>query len=420
MTFQNALNIIAELDSDKVESLRALLDRMKQDPEDNSILPFGMLSKVHFGRLVLIPASMGHSGEIYSPILVLALNIDGAVQEQLDELVQVAATGITELFSHCKGYPKTNNITDVHDFLSTHVSPVSAFYVNTRGRTLVQVEFEGKLYDALQTRLDKDDWADLSANEVHAKLLSYVESEPDLKAALSPVEQQPLLFGWLKLAIIALIGLSLVILLLPFLLLGVVVLRLHEFGNRAEHYRPPNDRINALEKYEENGLQNQFSAVGDVQPGLFRKVLLRGGLFALQLIATHLFNRGKLVDVDTIHYARWVGINDWRRLYFFSNFDGSAESYQNDFIERIAFGLNLVFSNGWGWPRNRFLFFGGASDEQAFKAYYRNHQIETSVWYRAPAYKNFTAINLANNAEIRAGLSKELNDKQARTWLKRL
>lgn len=420
MVFQNALNIIAEVDPDKVESLRVLLDRMKQDPEGNSILPFGKLSKVHFGRLVLIPAAMGHAGDIYNPVLVLALNIDGTVQEQLDELVEMVAAGLTEVFSHCKDFPKTNNITDVHDFLSTKLSPADAFYVNTIGRALVQVQFEGKLYDALQARLDKDDWADLSADEVHARLVSYVKSEPDLKAALTPIVQPPQIVGWLKLAVIALIGLSLAILLLPVLLLGIIVLRLHEFGNRADHYRPPNDRINALEKYEEKGLQNQFSAIGYVQAGLFRKVLLRGGLFALQLIATHLFNRGKLVDVDTIHFARWVGINDWRRLYFFSNFDGSAESYQNDFIERIAFGLNLVFSNGWGWPRNRYLLFGGASDEQAFKAYYRDHQIETSVWYRAPAYKNFTAVNLTNNAAIRAGLSKDMNEKQARTWLKRL
>jgi hypothetical protein len=329
MVFQNALNIIVEVDYDKVESLSVLLDRMKQDPEGNSILPFGKLSKVHFGRLVLIPAAMGHAGDIYSPILVLALNIDGTVQEQLDELVEVVPIGITEVFSHCNDFPKTNNITDVHDFLSTKLSPVDAFYVNTRGRTLVQVQFEGKLYDALQARLDKYDWADLSANEVHARLVSYVKSKPDLKAALCPVEQPPQIIGWLKLVVIALIGLSLAILLLPVVLLALVVLRLHELGNRADHYRPPNDRINALEKYEENGLQNQFSAVGYVQAGLFRKVLLRAGLFALQLIARHLFNRGKLVDVDTIHFARWAGINDWRRLYFLSNFFCSSENYNN-------------------------------------------------------------------------------------------
>jgi hypothetical protein len=424
MISQNAFNIITEVDPARIESLMVLLDSMKQDPERNSLLPFGRLSKVHFGRFVLIPVAMGSAGSIYRPLLVLALNIDGTVQEQLDELVQVAATGLAEIYSHCSEFPDTGTASELHCFLRAHLAPADAFYINTIGRSLAQVQLEAKLHEALQAYLDGRDWAHLSSGDVHARLVSYVASEPDLKAALTPVERPNQLLGWLKLAMFALGGLVLALLLLPLLLplllLGLVVLRLHEIGNRADHYRPPNARINELEQHEDIGVQNPFSAVGYVQAGLFRRLLLRAGLFVLQLVARHLYNHGKLVDVDSIHFARWVGINDWRRLYFFSNFDGSAESYQDDFIERIAFGLNLVFSNGWGWPRNRYLLFDGASNEQAFKAYYRDHQIDTSVWYRAPVYEGFTAVNLANNAAIRAGLGMDMNDVQARAWLKRL
>ena len=424
MISQNAFNVIAEVDPARIESLHALLDRMKQDPERNSILPFGRLPKVHFGRLVLIPEAMGPAGSIYRPLLVLALNIDGDVQAQLDELVRVAATGLAEIYSHCHEFPHASADADLLAYLRAHLAPADAFYINTIGRSLAQVQLEARLHEALQTHLDGRGWAHLSPGDVHARLVSYVKSEPDLTAALTPAEQPRRLLGWLKLALFALGGLVLALLLLslllPLLLLGLVVLRLHEIGNRADHYRPPNVRISELEKYEDTGVQNPFSAVGYVQAGLFRRVLLRAGLFVLQLVSRYLYNHGKLADVDSIHFARWVGINDWRRLYFFSNFDGSAESYQDDFIERIAFGLNLVFSNGWGWPRNRYLLFAGASDEQAFKAYYRDHQIDTNVWYRAPVYKGFTAVNLANNAAIRAGLGIDMNDEQARAWLKLL
>ncbi len=420
MIHQNALNIITEVDPARIESLHALLDRMKQDPQRNSILPFGKLPKVHFGRLVLIPEAMGPAGSIYRPLLVLALNIDGDVQEQLDELVRVAATGLAEMYSHCKMFADVSTDADLLACLRAHLAPADAFYINTIGRSLAQVQLEAKLHEALQAYLDAHNWTHLSPGDVHARLVSYVKSEPDLTSALTPAEQPDQLLGWLKLATFALGGLVLALLLLPLLIPGLVLLRLHEIGNRADHYRPPNARISELEKDEDTGVQNPFSAVGYVQAGLFRRVLLRAGLFVLQLVARHLYNHGKLVDVDSIHFARWVGINDWRRLYFFSNFDGSAESYQDDFIERIAFGLNLVFSNGWGWPRNRYLLFDGASNEQAFKAYYRDHQIDTTVWYRAPVYENFTAVNLANNAAIRAGLCIEMNDEQARAWLKRL
>jgi len=38
-----------------------------------------------------------------------------------------------------------------------------------------------------------------------------------------------------------------------------------------------------------------------------------------------------------------------------SNYDGSLDSYMDDFINKVAYGLNLVFSNGIGYPRTSFL-----------------------------------------------------------------
>ena len=38
-------------------------------------------------------------------------------------------------------------------------------------------------------------------------------------------------------------------------------------------------------------------------------------------------------------------------MFFSSNYDGSLESYMNDFIDKAAWGLNAIFSNGDGFPR---------------------------------------------------------------------
>ena len=89
----------------------------------------------------------------------------------------------------------------------------------------------------------------------------------------------------------------------------------------------------------------------------------------------------------------------------------------DDFIERVAFGLNLVFSNGKGWPRNCYLVFGGAGDEQAFRAFYRDRQIRTQVWYAAAPYQGSTAVNISRNSAIRAGLSQKLNTQECKKWL---
>ena len=65
----------------------------------------------------------------------------------------------------------------------------------------------------------------------------------------------------------------------------------------------------------------------------------------------------------------------------------------DDFIDKVAWGLNLVFCNGVGYPKTRWLVFGGARDELAFKDFLRVHQVPTRVWYSA--YGGLTALNIA-------------------------
>jgi hypothetical protein len=103
-------------------------------------------------------------------------------------------------------------------------------------------------------------------------------------------------------------------------------------------------------------------------------------------------------------------------LFFASNYDGSLDSYMDDFINKVGWGLNLVFTNGIGYPRTRFMVLGGAKNEQAFKYYLRRHQLPTDVWYKA--YPGLTALDLARNSRIRTGLQPAaMSDDAARRWL---
>jgi len=88
----------------------------------------------------------------------------------------------------------------------------------------------------------------------------------------------------------------------------------------------------------------------------------------------------------------------------------------DDFINKVAFGLNLVFSNGIGYPRTHLLISGGASQEMEFKNYLRRHQVPTDVWYKA--YPDLTAADLARNSLVREGLERaSMTDAEARQWL---
>jgi hypothetical protein len=118
--------------------------------------------------------------------------------------------------------------------------------------------------------------------------------------------------------------------------------------------------------------------------------------------------------VKSIHFARWIPL-DAGRVVFCSNYDGSVESYNNDFIDLVAAGLNLIFSNAYGYPRTTFLIRGGAMREQEFKDYLRRVQVPTPVWHCA--YPNLTASNIDRNTRLRAGLRGRMSEREAREWL---
>jgi len=104
---------------------------------------------------------------------------------------------------------------------------------------------------------------------------------------------------------------------------------------------------------------------------------------------------------------------------FASNYDGGHQPYMDDFINKVAWGLNLVFSNGIGWPRTAWLLKQGARRELPFKLYQRRHQLPTQVWYKA--YPGLTLIDLTRNARIRQGLEQSrLSHGEALAWLRLL
>ena len=152
-----------------------------------------------------------------------------------------------------------------------------------------------------------------------------------------------------------------------------------------------------------------------VKAGSLRASTVKIVLLGISVAASCVFVRGSLAGVTTIHVARWVPLDGGRRMIFTSCYDGSLESYMNDFIDKLSWGLNVIFSNGVGYPRTRWLIFGGAKDEQTFKDYLRCHQLETSVSYAA--HPTLTMANIRANTAIRRGLTTPLDDARAAEWL---
>ena len=100
---------------------------------------------------------------------------------------------------------------------------------------------------------------------------------------------------------------------------------------------------------------------------------------------------------------------------FFSNFDGSWESYLDDFIEKEHQGLTLAWTSGVGFPPTRFLVLDGATQGRKFKAWARHSMAESLFWYSA--YPSFTVNQIERQARVADGLRQgALGEKEAAQW----
>jgi hypothetical protein len=230
----------------------------------------------------------------------------------------------------------------------------------------------------------------------------------------------------LTIALIAALGLLLIpmfvlfpVLLAPVLLaiaVFVVVLRRYETSEPEIIHRPEVEHILELSALEDHDVTNQFTAFGSVKPSLFRRGLFVGLLWFIDYFTRHVFTRGHLGRIRTIHFARWVFLEGKTRMVFASNYDGSHEAYMDDFINKAGWGLNLAFGCALGYPRTRWLILDGAGDEMKFKYTQRRHQQPTESWYRA--YPGLTVYDLERNARVRAGFERAvMSDAEARAWL---
>ncbi len=431
VTHQQALTIHAPIKPDQLEALRATLATLAADVAQNTLLPFAQFRQLHFARLLILdqvsPTTADQQHDLdNTPIpahLVLLCNVDAPLRDFISELVEQAGSGLDAIFAHCVAYPQPGlrNPQSRREYLNNHRIEEAAFYVNTIGRSVRQIHREAALREELQLFLDQRDWAGRSPGEVRQRIIEFVQNNPDLSWARHPAPDPP---RWWKICekahfiFFALVGAIVGLLLLPVILLVVLALRMREMRDPVERSRPATERLNYLRSFEDHWAHNQFSAVGYLKPGKLRLITLRVVLAVVNFGVRHLFNKGNLTGVKTIHFARWIFIDNRRRMLFASNYDGSLESYMVDFIDIVWWGLNLVFTNGYGYPRTRWIIFEGAQDELAFKNYIRNHQLQTQVWYSA--YPQLTAVNINNNQAIRAGLFGQMSEQEAEAWLQRL
>jgi len=425
--YQVALTVRAPIRRDRVDELRRVLDQMGALARGTGgagapSIPWAAMDGVHFARLLLLDDSTDLDGRLIPASLLYMAELDAPLDRHAHQLADRGAAGLDATFGLCEGYPAQPDGAARRAFLLEHSIPSQANYVNTVGRTVEQIQQEDALRRSIEAFLDANrDRLPDSPEGVRAAIQIHVRSEPTLAWATrrAPMPSPRWRAGE---ALHMAANTVLVLAVLPFVLVAlpfyVVALRIHEMRDAAPHLRPDPEHARALSAIEDFAAQNQFSAVGYVKPGGLRKVTVALVLWLIQQAARHVFTRADLSGVKTIHFAHWTLLDDGRRVIFTSNYDNSLESYMDDFIDKVAYGLNASFSNGVGFPRTKFLFFEGARHEHEFKDHLRIRQIPSQVFYSA--YPELSARNIDDNAYLRSGLFGPLARREVETWLRRL
>lgn len=463
-TSQSSLLVMPRIRTGAMDSLLDLLKRIAK-PEDsdieiNAILPFAKLRTVHFLRILVhqpsptprepLPGYHGKPLVHGDPIpakLLFSTDFDGPLDEHIDELLDVAGEGLDRVFGHCEGWPGHKDRGGAHGFFLLHRVPSNTFYTGTMHRSVDQIHREAELRDRIGDFLDAEkDRPGFPARpvEIRQRILDFVKGDPEL--VWTEIEPGPfpslLLGGDLKKVALAVampalalivFGLTRIMPLWPAAILtllaglaavGVVLAAAWMYLLRLEKSDPAivggdvKDHTRDLVQTEDRIVQNEMSSVIYIkEPLWFRGTLLKAVLAFINFSAKYLSNQGTLAGIPSIHFARWVVVDGGRRLVFFSNFDGSWDNYLGDFIDKAHTGLTGVWSNCVGFPRTHGLVGGGATNEQQFKAYSRDSQIPTQVWYSA--YRWLSVSNINNNSKIRLGLYGEMGDADAAAWLRR-
>jgi hypothetical protein len=146
---------------------------------------------------------------------------------------------------------------------------------------------------------------------------------------------------------------------------------------------PPNFREDVV-------AQNQLTVLTVVRPGQADRV--RAVMSAIDSYARRLAPDGSLVGISTIHFVRWILLDNGRRLMMVSDYDGTWEAYIDEFAEMILSGLNAIWETSLGYPPD------GAGDLPAFKQFLRNHQVPSELFYSA--YPDETVLNILGDRRL--------------------
>lgn len=420
MTEHGGLSLLFNIKEDRMQALVGLLNQLSDNMYDSDLIPYRKLTTIHLSRWVILEKTENAFGEPIPSHLYFETNYDGNEADHVNQLLDYASTGLVEILKHCEGFPEVENVSrdDLHAYIMRHWVKNEGLFIGAWGRSVEQIHQEKKLREDIENYLDenREELVKKSSLEIRNQIRDYFwETAPWSRKPMASrnLKQKFVYYG--TIASLVLRGIILFPLILLTVIFFFVKLRLIELKEPLTSDKVDKSRVSMLENREAYNTQSQFSAVGNIKPGWFRFAFLKGSLWMINRVSRFVMNKGRLGTIPTIHFARWIFIDNNKRLLFISNVDGNSEQYLTDFINKQAGPMSAVFCHTQDFPKTRWLVLDGARDYRRFLTWSRMKQIPSQVWYSA--YPDLTVKNINNNTAIRQGLYGSMTNREAQNWL---
>ena len=461
------IDVLLESQPESLELLRQRVQALarKEDPKLKGIASFVRLQAIpqlHFVSMQIFED--GH----FDPLLVFENNFDGSPdaywqsvlsdKSLSDDLRAIfACTKQAKLDAWDKLFA-SGNTDSLAPFLEAHSCRPSAQHFGAVANSLARIQRDRGIFNDIQTELGVTaaKYRSLNAPKVQAALRTWALTKygspswitqpewPTTAQAISAYKWsawQPALPGLIALIVgIAILlsasfssylpdhghlGFRLVLrtlLVIGLLALPCIVLifwkslrRLEETDFTQDNPQLSLAQMKLFASEEDQIVQNHLASLVIVKPGAVRAILIRVSLRLLKFGVPLVAWNGYLGSMRTIHFAHWTLVGNSGRLLFLSNFDGSWQSYLDDFVDKAAHGLTLAWGNCVGFPRTQDLILQGAAHGTEFKAWARQSQTQSILWYSA--YSDLTVNQIIRNASIVDGLRKtSMQETEAEQW----
>jgi hypothetical protein len=402
---------------------------------------------LHFARFAVVEEGESNPAwgrkKLLSAALVLSLVFDGTKVECVEQLIETARRELDILYASCEGYPGPKaDAAAVRDYLFSHDVVPFVFYQGAQGVTVSAVHRTAALHGELRLQLDarlKNGTAETAislARDLRPRPpVIGAEDLPPLPPALSKYALRLRTLAWIAVMASPLTGVMLLTGLAawklgasesasvatsfaPMVFVLAMILGSEAFDVRRSLREPtasPRD-FSHVRIGEDVSVQNALSHCVVVKSGFVRWLALRAVFWAIRrrvaIIDRH---AGSLGGIASIHFARWVPLDGGARLLFLSDYDGSWESYLAEFVDRASMGLSAIWSNTLDFPDTRLLVFKGAKNEQRFKSWAREKQVDTPIWYSA--YPDRTMANIHDDVRMAQLLAQDKPVPADPAWL---